>query len=232
MQQSGKKGRTVVERSLPVGSKATIAIYDNLVSAYQELESLQKSGTGVSEQDTRSRLIDPVLEYLGHEKQFRSLEQQHDRNIPDVIIYRGLVSKYQNRQCDIILEAKALGKSLEGKEHSRAYTPHRQIRRYLKYHRASGDGTIGILTNGTKYQLYKRIGNDENPNIEYLNEYTIIGSENGEQVLADLKQELGRSELIQRKGKEAIKIKNQAKYDKARYIISMIENTPPTLNKF
>ena len=73
----------------------------------------------------------------------------------------------------VIVEAKAHGTDFDHSPPSqgRYGSPDRQIQRYLKQHSASGPDTLGVLTDGAKWRIYRRKGNQTNPDIEFLAEY-------------------------------------------------------------
>ena len=104
--------------------------------------------------DTRSLLINPLLDHLGYTAEFRRSEHQNRGNRPDEIIYAKPASKAASRSsAAIILEAKTFGTDLEKSTQGRVGTPKRQINRYLRDHSAAGEATRGVLTDGARRNL-------------------------------------------------------------------------------
>ena len=73
----------------------------------------------------------------------------------------------------LIVEAKEFGTDFDKVPPSQPSTgsPDRQIKRYLKQHIASGPKTLGVLTDGARWRIYRRAGNSANPDIELVTEH-------------------------------------------------------------
>ena len=126
-----------------------------------------------SEDDTRALLIEPFLEYLGHDVSHRRSEHEFRGHRPDEVIYRDPVSLSPDRFASIVLEAKPLGTAFDRQTGAgRANTPARQIARYLRHHEASGPGTFGVLTDGDRYRLLRRT--PHGADVETIGEWRIL----------------------------------------------------------
>ena len=134
--------------------------------------SLQISRMGrlTSEALTRQLLITPMLEELGYTAFNRVPEYQEQNNTPDEVCYLGRVSANPG-DAAIILEAKNYGTDFDHATGPRASSPNRQIQRYLQQHSASGPNTIGVLTDGIRWRIYRRTGDPDTTDIEFIAEH-------------------------------------------------------------
>ena len=127
-------------------------------------------GNLLNEAVTRSTLIAPTLETLGYSPFYRIPEYHEQGNAPDETCYLRPVDDRPG-EAAIILEAKPYGTPFDASASGvRADSPDRQIRRYLQQHIASGPNTIGVLTDGVRWRIYRRAGVNSN-DIEFLDEY-------------------------------------------------------------
>ena len=113
----------------------------------------------INEAVTRSVLIDRVLEALGYPPSHRSPENADRGDRPDELCYLQPVGRAPGRPA-LVLEAKRLATDFDRVPAgaARAHSPDRQIQRYLENDRISGPGTIGVLTDGLKWRIYRRAG--------------------------------------------------------------------------
>ncbi len=114
---------------------------------------------GYSEADTRQHLIDPLIDSLYDSSRIRR-EESAAGNRPDYVLYaRPLVEGGPARA---IVEAKPLGADFERHQRSgdRTETPHRQAQRYLRDHAAGTQSTLGVLTDGLRWRLYRKATGD------------------------------------------------------------------------
>ena len=113
----------------------------------------------INEAATRSVLIDRVLEALGYPPSHRSPENADRGDRPDELCYLQPVGRAPGHPA-LVLEAKRLATDFDRVPAgaARAHSPDRQIQRYLENNRISGPGTIGVLTDGLKWRLYRRAG--------------------------------------------------------------------------
>lgn len=164
-------------------------IRDRLANGRAELEQRGNA----SESDTRSLLIDPLLDHLGYTAEFRRSEHQNRGNRPDEIIYAQPASKVASRSsAAIILEAKTFGTDLEKSTQGRVGAPKRQIKRYLRDHSAAGEVTRGVLTDGAKWYVLRRTG--FGGDVEHVKEIDIFAGDMGSN-LGDLRELLSREKL-------------------------------------
>ena len=114
----------------------------------------------VNEAVTRSVLIDRVLEELGYPPTHRSPEDGDRGDRPDDLCYLQPVGRAPGPPA-LVLEAKKLDTDLDRAPSgaARAYSPDRQIQRYLENNRISGPGTLGVLTDGLQWRIYQRANN-------------------------------------------------------------------------
>ena len=127
-------------------------------------------GNLLNEAVTRSTLIEPTLETLGYPPFYRIPEYHEQGNAPDETCYLRPVDAAPG-EAAIILEAKQYGTPFDASvSGARADSPDRQIRRYLQQHTTSGPNTIGVLTDGVRWRIYRRAGANSN-DIEFLDEY-------------------------------------------------------------
>ena len=137
------------------------------------LAQVRNRDDSVNEADTRSLLITPVLEALDYTADRRRSEHAERGNRPDEICYVHQVTN-ERAYAAIILEAKRHGTDFDRPERSgsRPSSPDRQLQRYLKQHAAGGPDTIGILTDGVRWRVYRRRDRgDEQPDTEFAAEY-------------------------------------------------------------
>ena len=134
--------------------------------------SLQISRMGrlTNEALTRQLLITPMLEELGYTAFNRIPEYQEQNNTPDEVCYLRQVSANPG-DAAIILEAKNYGTNFDYAAGPRASSPNRQIQRYLQQHSASGPNTIGVLTDGIRWRIYRRTGDPSTTDIEFVVEH-------------------------------------------------------------
>ena len=126
-------------------------------------------GQLVNEASTLSLLIQPTLNALGYPATYRIPEYGEQRNRLDEACFLNVVNSSPGHAA-VIVEAKEYGTDFD-KSVGRYGSPDRQIQRYLKQHAASGPSTIGVLTDGAKWRIYRRAGNAANPDVEFLVEY-------------------------------------------------------------
>ena len=139
-------------------SDASLRIISVLRDGYRLVE---KRGHSINEAETRMLLINPVLDALGFPPAHRRPEDGDRGNRPDELCYDREVQPDLGTAA-IILEAKALGSDfdVQAQPGRRTSSPDRQIQRYLRQHVASGQSTIGILTDGLRWRMYRRSGLD------------------------------------------------------------------------
>ena len=150
-------------------------------------------GGEINEADTRSLLITPVLDALGYSADRRRSEHLESGNRPDEICYSHPVTQ-DSSYASIILEAKPYNTDFDKPQQSgnRSSSPDRQIQRYLKQHSASGPNTLGILTDGQHWRLYKRDGTptskkaEVSPDINFVHEYDFGVFNEAEQTKFDI----------------------------------------------
>ena len=133
---------------------ASTRLVNRLREGYRILADLD-SGGGYSEADTRQHLIDPLIDSLYDSARVRR-EESAAGNRPDYVLYaRPLVEGGPAR---VIVEAKPLGADFERHQRSgdRTETPHRQAQRYLRDHATGTRSTLGALTDGLRWRLYRR----------------------------------------------------------------------------
>ena len=155
--------------------------YKRLTELFRD-GSLQISRMGrlTNEALTRQLLITPMLEELGYTAFNRIPEYQEQNNTPDEVCYLRQVSANPG-DAAIILEAKNYGTNFDHAAGPRASSPNRQIQRYLQQHSASGPNTIGVLTDGVRWRIYRRTGDPNTTDIEFIVEHNF-------QYLADVGQ--------------------------------------------
>ena len=146
-------GESIVEIS-----DASLRVVEALREGYRLVE---KRGHEINEAETRMLLINPVLDALGFPPAHRRPEDGDRGNRPDELCYDREVQPDLGTAA-IILEAKALGSDfdVQAQPGRRTSSPDRQIQRYLRQHVASGQSTIGILTDGLRWRMYRRSGQD------------------------------------------------------------------------
>ena len=136
------------------------------------LRQIESRGTLLNEATTLDLLIKPALEALGYPASYRIPEHGEGRNRLDDSCYLMPVTANPGYAA-VIVEAKAHGTDFDHSRpgQGRFGSPDRQIQRYLKQHSASGPNTLGVLTDGAKWRIYRRKGSQTNPDIEFLAEY-------------------------------------------------------------
>ena len=123
----------------------------------------------LNEADTRSLLIYPVLEALGYEARYRKAEDGGSGNRPDECLFVEIVTTVQMPVAAFV-EIKPLGADFDtAKIQGRADSPTRQIQRYLLQHPASDLNSIGVLTDGFRWRIYKRVSETDNRLVADLN---------------------------------------------------------------
>ena len=132
-------------------------------------------GELVNEAATLSLIIQPALDTLGYPASHRIPEYGEQRNRIDETCYLMPIAGSNPGHAALIVEAKQWGTPFDTKSASqpRYSTPDRQIQRYLKQHKASGPNTIGVLTDGAKWRIYRRGGAAANPDVEVVDEFNL-----------------------------------------------------------
>ena len=136
----------------------------------ERLPHLANRGTNLNEASTLDLLIKPTLEALGYPPTHRIPEHGKQRNRLDDSCYLQPVTDKSDANAAIIVEAKQLGVNFDRLTpgQGRADSPDRQIRRYLERHDASGRNTLGVLTDGARWRIYRRGGSPETPQAELV----------------------------------------------------------------
>ena len=139
-------------------SETSLRIINVLREGYRLVE---KRDHEINEAETRMLLINPVLDALGFPPSNRRPEDGDRGNRPDELCYDREVQPDLGNAA-IILEAKALGIDfdVQAQPGRRTSSPDRQIQRYLRQHIASSQSTIGVLTDGLRWRIYRRSGLD------------------------------------------------------------------------
>ncbi len=129
-------------------------------------------GKLLNEATTQSTLIWPVLEALGYPPTHRIPEYGASGDRPDELLYLNPVTSTPG-QAALVVEAKQYGTEFDHTPRgaSRFGSPDRQLQRYLRQHIACGPDTIGVLTDGVKWRIYRRTGEQSNPDIEFIDEF-------------------------------------------------------------
>ena len=179
-------------------------------------------GNLLNEAITRSVLIAPTLETLGYSPVYRIPEYHEQGNAPDETCYLRPVDASPG-EAAIILEAKQFGTPFDtAASGARADSPDRQIRRYLQQHTASGPNTIGVLTDGARWRIYRRAGDAKSSDIEFLDEYDFQTLDRAgqpaltepvysvEEKLADLVELLARDQIEYRTVRRRLPTRNLA----------------------
>ena len=150
-------------------SDTSLRVVEALREGYRLVE---KRGHEINEAETRMLLINPVLDALGFPPAHRRPEDGDRGNRPDELCYDREVQPDLGTAA-IILEAKALGSDFDVQAQlgRRTSSPDRQIQRYLRQHVASGQSTIGILTDGLRWRMYRRSGID----VAFIKDYDFAG---------------------------------------------------------
>ena len=143
---------------------------DSVAASLREgMRHIAGRGQLVNEASTLSLLIQPTLNALGYPVTHRIPEYGEQRNRLDEACFLNVVNSSPGHAA-VIVEAKEYGTDFD-KSPGRFGSPDRQIQRYLKQHAASGPNTMGVLTDGAKWRIYRRAGNAANPDVEFLVEY-------------------------------------------------------------
>ena len=163
-------------------------------------------GELVNEASTLSLLVRPALSALGYPATHRIPEYGEQRNRLDEACFLNVVASAPGHAA-VIVEAKAYGADFD-KSVGRYGSPDRQIQRYLKQHVASGSNTLGVLTDGAKWRIYRRTGNVSNPDVEFLAEHNFrslaqseqgsLANDNLPRRLQDLVKRLARASITSR----------------------------------
>ena len=136
------------------------------------MRQIASRGPLVNEASTLSLLVNPALEALGYPATHRIPEYGSGGNRLDETCFLSSVSASPGHAA-VIVEAKQCGTDFDrtppGQDNTRS--PDRQIQRYLRQHSASGPDTIGVLTDGVKWRIYRRAGNPAAPDIELVAEH-------------------------------------------------------------
>ena len=114
-----------------------------------------------TEGDVKSQVVEPILETLGFDRESTSGELTSQAVRPDFCIFQDR-QDYENARdhqpgnpAIIIVEVKRPAvKDLD--QWKSRNSPVRQLARYLWSHNQAGQDTLGILTNGTEWRVYKR----------------------------------------------------------------------------
>ena len=133
------------------------------------IRHISDRGALLNEATTLSLLIRPALNALGYPATHRIPEYGEQRNRLDEACFLNRVNASPGHAA-VIIEAKQYETDFD-KSAGRYDSPDRQIQRYLRQHNASGPDTIGVLTDGVKWRIYRRAGNAANPDVEFLVEH-------------------------------------------------------------
>ena len=157
------------------------------------LRQIGQRGSLLNEATTLSLLIRPVLDALGYPPAHRIPEYGLQSNRLDEACYARPIANNQPGHAAIIVEAKQCYTDFDRSSPGQgSYTsPDRQIKRYLKQHRASGPDTIGLLTDGIKWRIYRRAGDPSNHDVEVVVEFNFEGLiETGQTVIPGLADDI------------------------------------------
>ena len=133
------------------------------------LENLEgRDPRRINEAVTRSVLIDRVLEELGYPATHRSPEDASLGNRPDDLCYLHPVRSYASYPA-LVVEAKKLGARFDQapSNQPRGTSPDRQIQRYLRAPTIAGPNSIGVLTDGVRWRVYRRADGADAPDVQY-----------------------------------------------------------------
>ena len=189
-----------------MGSTMTSAAHhtaDALATALREgLRHIADRGPLLNEASTLSLLIRPALNALGYPATHRIPEYGEQRNRLDEACFLNSVTAAPGYAA-VIVEAKQPGIDFDRTPagQGRYGSPDRQIQRYLKQHIASGPDTIGVLTDGIKWRIYRRVANPTAPDVEFVTEYNFQAlAQAGQAALSTLEPAIGEqlAELIDR----------------------------------
>ena len=159
--------------TVSVSASANPAAVDAVAVALRDgMRSAADRGTLLNEASTLSLLIRPALTALGYPATHRVPEYGRERNRLDEACFLHAVTAAPGYAA-VIVEAKQPGIDFDRTPASqgRYGSPDRQIQRYLKQHIASGPDTIGVLTDGIKWRIYRRSANPTAPDVEFVTEY-------------------------------------------------------------
>ena len=175
----------------------------------QGMRHISDRGKSLSnEAATLSLLIRPALNALGYPSTHRVPEYGEQRNRLDEACFLSVVNSSPGHAA-LIVEAKEYETDFD-KSAGRYDSPDRQIQRYLKQHIASGPNTLGVLTDGVKWRIYRRAGSVSNPDVEFLVEHnfqSLVQPEQSnlddfdteiQQRLQDLVEQLARGSIASR----------------------------------
>ena len=184
-QQAGdRKPRSKYETNLPMTTTLNDTADSVAASLRDGMRHIAGRGELVNEASTLSLLIQPTLNALGYPATHRIPEYGEQRNRLDEACFLNVVNSSPGHAA-VIVEAKEYGTDFD-KSVGRYGSPDRQIQRYLKQHAACGPATIGVLTDGAKWRIYRRAGSSANPDVEFLIEYNFQQLAQPEQIaLAD-----------------------------------------------
>ena len=138
----------------------------------ERLTHLAGRGNLLNEAATLDLVIKPTLEALGYPPDYRIPEHGEQRNRLDESCYLGPITDRPGYAA-IIVEAKQLDVDFDRHTpgQGRADSPNRQIQRYLERHKASGPNTLGVLTDGARWRIYRRAGAPETPETELITDF-------------------------------------------------------------
>ncbi len=192
-------------------SKTIAAIADRLSEG---LRSAAARGELLNEAATLDLLIKPTLEALGYPPTHRIPEHGQQRNRLDDSCYLSPVTERPGYAA-IIVEAKQLNADFDRQTpgQGRGNSPDRQIKRYLERHAASGPNTLGVLTDGVRWRIYRRTGDPVNPDTEWVAEHDFRGLADFPQnpltgLSSDLQKQL--ADLVDRLSLESINYRTAA----------------------
>ena len=159
-------------------------------------QNLTGRGSNVNEAVTRSVLIERVLEELGYPPTHRSPEDGDRGNRPDDLCYLHPVGASPGYPA-LVLEAKRLRADFDQTPpgRARAYSPDRQIQRYLENKRISGPATVGVLTDGIRWRLYQRTDSAAATDVSYSDNFDFSGLANPSQAALNAVTESDRVKL-------------------------------------
>ena len=133
------------------------------------MRHVRNRGSLVNEASTLSLLIQPALAALGYPASYPIPEYGERRNRLDEACFLNEVNSSPGPAA-IIVEAKEYATDFD-KSVGRYGSPDRQIQRYLKQHAASGPNTLGVLTDGSRWRIYRRAGSSANLDVEFVAEH-------------------------------------------------------------
>ena len=108
------------------------------------------------EADTRQHLVDVLIEWLEYDTTRVRRERTDRHNRPDYLLFGRPVTEAGPAR--VVVEAKALGADFDAtRGEDRGESPDRQATRYLRHHAASGPSTLGALTDGLRWRLYRQV---------------------------------------------------------------------------